>query len=201
MNRKILALVLALVAVAAAIVLAVTLNKDTPHGNASGSMPSLENNETTPDVPGVEDSVFGSEPVETKPAETMLPSQTEDPAASTTEHENTIPTSPADPDAGLREPDADIPEDTSPAQTEPAVTEPAVTEPQPTEPAETVPEGEIDYETFMALEPAVQRAYMESFESIEAFFEWYNTAKETYEKEHPAIDVGDGVIDLGDLLG
>ena len=201
MNRKILALILALVAVTAAVVLAVTLNKDTPDGNVSG----------------VADSIFDTEPVETqKPAETTVPEGPVEATTPATEHGNTIPTGPADPDAGHQAPDVDVPKDVPPAQTEPTVTEPVVTEPAVTEPEETepqqtqpnetepvqeVPEGEIDYEAFMALEPAAQRAYMESFESVDAFFKWYNAAKEAYEQAHPSIDVGDGVIDLEDLFG
>ena len=195
MNRKILALILALVAVTATVVLAVTLHKDTPDGN----------------VPGVADSIFDTEPVETQePAETTVSEEPVEDTTPATEHGNTIPTGPADPDAGRQDPDVDVPKDVPPAQTEPTVTEPVVTEPDETEPQQTqpnetepvqVPEGEIDYETFVALDPAVQREYMESFESMDAFFEWYNAAKEAYEKAHPPIDVGDGVIDLEDLFG
>ena len=198
MNRKILALILALAAVA--VVLVVILC----------STPGKDADETTPNVSGIVDSIFDTEPEET-----------EEPTASTTDHGNTIPTGPADPDAGYQDPGADVPEDTRPAQTEPAVTEPTATEPTATEPAATepqqtqptqpnqptetepvqIPEGEIDYETFVALDPAVQREYMQSFESMDAFFEWYNAAKEAYEQAHPSIDVGDGVIDLEDLFG
>lgn len=64
-----------------------------------------------------------------------------------------------------------------------------------------VPEGEIDYEEFTAMSPTQQRLYMESFESLDAFFEWYNAAKEVYEQAHPPIDVGDGVIDMEDIIG
>ena len=64
-----------------------------------------------------------------------------------------------------------------------------------------VPEGEIDYEEFTAMSPTQQRVYMESFESLDAFFEWYNAAKEVYEQAHPPIDVGDGVIDMEDIIG
>lgn len=205
MNRKILALILALAAVA--VVLVVILC----------STPGKDADETTPNVSGIVDSIFDTEPVETQaPVESDAPEETEEPTASATDHGNTIPTGPADPDAGYQDPGADVPEDTHPAQTEPAVTEPTATEPAATEPQQTqptqpnqptetepvqIPDGEIDYETFVALDPAVQREYMESFESMDAFFEWYNAAKEAYEQAHPSIDVGDGVIDLEDLFG
>lgn len=60
--------------------------------------------------------------------------------------------------------------------------------------------GELSYEDYNAMSAASQRAYMESFEDVEDFFEWYYDAKDAYDAEHPAIDVGDGVIDLEDLL-
>lgn len=201
MNRKILALVLALVAVAAVIVLAVTLNDDTPAAN----LPSGGTAAPTPGDHGLEDSIFDAE--ETKPVETQAPDATEDPAVVPGA---AIPDGPAATDTGLQAPDVDAPEDTRPVQTEPTVTEPKETKPVVTEPAQTgpqqtepvqIPEGEIDYETFTAMEPALQRQYMESFESMDAFFEWYNAAKEAYEQEHPVLDVGDGVIDVEDLLG
>lgn len=59
----------------------------------------------------------------------------------------------------------------------------------------------MDYKTFQAMTGAEQRAFQDTFESLDAFFEWYNAAKETYEKENPPIDVGDGVIDMEDLVG
>lgn len=55
---------------------------------------------------------------------------------------------------------------------------------------------ELTYEAFTALSPADQRLYQESFEDLDAFFAWYNAAKEKYEKENPPIDI-DGPIDLG----
>ena len=42
---------------------------------------------------------------------------------------------------------------------------------------------------------------METFEDIESFFEWYNLAKETYEKENPPILLDGTEIDAEDLLG
>ena len=63
--------------------------------------------------------------------------------------------------------------------------------------------GEMTYEEFVALSPADQRRYQDSFgkddAGLEAFFDWYIAAKEKYEQENPVYDVGDGVIDLGKL--
>ena len=195
MNRKILALILALAAVAVAVVLAVAMKDEVPAGTTPETSPNAGVGETAPSVPGVADSIFDLETEEptTEPEETDAPKPTE-PA-------NTRPEDSADPGPGLQDPDADAPVDTRPPQTEPSSTEPTKpTEPAQTEPME-VPDGEIDYEAFIAMTPAQQRAYMESFESIDAFFAWYNAAKEAYEKDHPAIDVGDGVIDLEDITG
>ena len=41
---------------------------------------------------------------------------------------------------------------------------------------------------------------MESFDSIDAFFEWYNAAKEQHEKENPPIEVDGGAIDLDQII-
>lgn len=57
------------------------------------------------------------------------------------------------------------------------------------------------YKEYVKLTHAQQEAYMKSFESIEAFFDWYEKAKEEYEKNNPPIDVGDGNIDLEGILG
>ena len=55
---------------------------------------------------------------------------------------------------------------------------------------------DMTYAAFTALTPEEQRLYQESFNDLDAFFEWYNAAKEQYEKENPPIDI-DGPIDLG----
>lgn len=60
--------------------------------------------------------------------------------------------------------------------------------------------GELSYEDYNAMSTVSQRAYMESFENIDDYFDWYYEAKEAYDEAHPDIDVGDGVIDLEDLL-
>ena len=60
--------------------------------------------------------------------------------------------------------------------------------------------GELSYEDYNAMSAASQRAYMESFENVDDFFVWYYEAKDAYDAAHPDIDVGDGVIDLEDLM-
>lgn len=60
--------------------------------------------------------------------------------------------------------------------------------------------GELSYADYNAMSAASQRAYMESFENVEDFFDWYYDAKDAYDAAQPDIDVGDGVIDLEDLM-
>ena len=52
------------------------------------------------------------------------------------------------------------------------------------------PEESMTYEQFQAMTGAEQRAFQDSFESLDAFFAWYNAAKEAYEKENPSIEIG-----------
>jgi len=56
---------------------------------------------------------------------------------------------------------------------------------------------QMDFKTFQSLTGAEQRAFQESFESIEAFFAWYTAAKEAYDKANPPIEIGgNGVVTL-----
>ena len=75
----------------------------------------------------------------------------------------------------------------------------AATESKPTEPK---PAEQTEYEKYMAMSGVEQKARMESFGSIESFFDWLTTAKVEYETAHPDIVVGsDGKVDTGDLAG
>lgn len=47
----------------------------------------------------------------------------------------------------------------------------------------------IDYETFKAMTGAQKREYQDSFESIDAFFEWYNAALKAYQEANPPTEV------------
>lgn len=63
----------------------------------------------------------------------------------------------------------------------------------------TTPSGavSIDYETFKAMTGAEKKAYQESFETIDAFFEWYNAALDAYKKANPPTEIdGSGNITL-----
>lgn len=58
-------------------------------------------------------------------------------------------------------------------------------------------EDELTYEEYMSLSAAEQKAYRDTFESIDAYFVWFNSAKAEYDAQNSGIDVGDGPIDLG----
>ena len=86
------------------------------------------------------------------------------------------------------------------ATTEP--TTPPTTE--STTPPTTQPNDNIDYvsyEEYNAMTPEEQEAYFEQFESVADFVAWYQAAKAEYEEQNPDIDVGDGSIDIGEIIG
>ena len=74
---------------------------------------------------------------------------------------------------------------------------------KPTEPTQepSQPAVSMDYETYIGLTSQEQKAYRETFEDISAFFDWYNAAKDEYESQQTEIDIGDGNVDLEDLMG
>lgn len=90
---------------------------------------------------------------------------------------------------------------------------PAEPESEPFQPVQSAPEvtaseviapeeGEMTYRKFHDMTPSQQQAYVESFESLDAFFLWYAEAQEQYEKENPPIIIdGNGEIDLGEIAG
>lgn len=82
------------------------------------------------------------------------------------------------------------PDETTPPATD-KEEEPDVTTPPTTD--ETV----TSYEWYHAMSGAEQKAFIESFDSIEDFFAWYNSAKAEYEALHPDVEIGDGNVDLG----
>jgi len=55
----------------------------------------------------------------------------------------------------------------------------------------------LDYETFKAMTATQKKAYQESFESMDAFFAWYNAAYEAYREDNAPTEIdGSGVITL-----
>lgn len=127
------------------------------------------------DVVAEDAYVIATAPQESKPAETKEPtSAIEEP------EKNTTPTAATEP--------AETTLPTVPQETTPVIT-PGVTQEL------------TEYEKYNAMSGEEQMAYMQSFDSIEAFFTWYNNAKAEYEAAHPDIEISDGVIDAGDLMG
>ena len=100
---------------------------------------------------------------------------------------------------------AELSIESSPDISEPIVSYPEVTDSSsnsetngPSEEPEVI--DPTEYERFMNMTPAEQRAFMEDFDDIEAFFDWYNAAKFAYEQANPAIDVGEGDINIGEII-
>lgn len=67
----------------------------------------------------------------------------------------------------------------------------------PTEGGNQGSAGKTAYEDYINMTGEQQLAFMQSFDSMEAFFAWLNAAKAEYEAQNPGTDVGDGNIDLG----
>lgn len=81
-------------------------------------------------------------------------------------------------------------------------TTPTESEQKPTEtkPAETKPSTNLSaYEQYENMSAAQQREFMESFDSVDAFFDWYNKAKDEHDAQHPDIEIGNGAVDLDKL--
>lgn len=175
MNRKLIALMLVMLL----ILMVGCKSKD----NGDATLPTEVTEATEPTVaatetlpPALTTNPFGNDEEsadETQSEETEAPSATED---------NEQPT--------------EAPKDTEPPKATEAPTEP---DSKPTEAPED--DGEMNYEKYMSLSAAEQSEYMNSFESVDAFFEWYNAAKEEHAANNNDIEVGDGSFDLGELEG
>ena len=92
-------------------------------------------------------------------------------------------------DESTKPTEAETPEETKPQETEP--------ETDTSQPADKQPTA---YEKFHNMSAAEQQAFMETFDSLDSFFVWYNNVKAEYEAANPPIDVGDGRIDMGELM-
>ena len=153
-----------------------------------------------PLVPGVEDVK-----IELKPEDFIGPAEeTEGTTASTevTEAKENLDTESVALPAETESPDTNEtePSTTEPAATEPSTTEPPATEPPATEPPVTLPPvsvGTTSYEWYNSLSGAEQVNFFNTFESTEAFVNWYNSAKAEYDALHPDVEVGNGSVDLG----
>ena len=80
------------------------------------------------------------------------------------------------------------PENSKPPKSEPAESEPADTS------------DTTEYENFMNMPSADQQEFVDSFSNLDAFFDWYNTAKEVYEQENPPVELSGDVINIGDII-
>lgn len=105
----------------------------------------------------------------------------------------------------VQEPDGEDPtaEPTAPDETDP--TEPDETDPaepttQPTQPqAGTQEPVVLSYEEYMALSPAEQQSYYETFPSLEDYIAWHNAALAEYEANQDTV-VATGPVDIGDYM-
>lgn len=106
--------------------------------------------------------------------------------------------------------DSEFDDETEPTETETQTEATEDTEPtEPVEPETTAPatkptqppaKEQMGYEEFQNMSAAEQQAFMGTFENLDLFFAWYNQAKAEYEAANPPIDVGDGSVDIGDLI-
>ena len=87
--------------------------------------------------------------------------------------------------------------DEKPEETEPTIEETT----QPEDEGVDIHPDEMTYEKYNAMSGEEQLAFFNSFASMEDFVAWYNAAKAKYDAEHPDIEVGDGNIDIGDIVG
>lgn len=96
---------------------------------------------------------------------------------------------------------SDISEEIKPNNPEIDVPKESIVVPDTTLPSEEPSVVEkSEYEIYQSMSGREQKEYMESFDSIDAFFDWYNNAKEEYEANNKGIVVGGGSIDLGELI-
>jgi hypothetical protein len=51
------------------------------------------------------------------------------------------------------------------------------------------------------MSPSEQQEHMNSFDSVEDFFDWYDQAKTEHDAANPPIEVGDGSVNLDEVLG
>ena len=59
--------------------------------------------------------------------------------------------------------------------------------------------GSLTYAQYIALTTAQQQAYFQSFDSVDAFYDWLDAAEAAYEAGRDTV-TGDGTLDLGDFV-
>lgn len=176
---------------------------------------------TEPMLPGLEDSIFDDEDEETieatEPAEATPPQKQDGNSIKPTEPKpveskptESKPIEPEPNDPRPTEPKPNDPEPNNPNPSNPRPTEPEPNDPESDTPESDAPESdapeseipsvdEMDYEKFQNLTPSEQQSFVESFDSMDEFFDWYNAAREAYEQDNAPIEV-DGPIDIGAII-
>ena len=59
---------------------------------------------------------------------------------------------------------------------------------------------DVSYTDYVAMTAQQQLEFIYGFSTIEGFLEWYDVEKTKYNEQNPGQDLGDGEIDIGDLL-
>lgn len=83
----------------------------------------------------------------------------------------------------------------------PAATKAATAKPTEAPKVELPEFGTTEYEKYLAMSATQQEKFIKSFDSVVDFVNWYNDALAEFERLHPDIEINDGEIDIGDLLG
>lgn len=60
--------------------------------------------------------------------------------------------------------------------------------------------AQMTFEKYRSLSSAEQAEFRNLFDTVSDFFVWYNAAKAEYEENRDEIEVGDGKVDLGDIM-
>lgn len=158
----------------------------------SNDVPPTEDTDPTKEsaVPGVADlDVIVTNPHENEGSEATDPTNPSDVPEDPTE-EGSEPSDSTEPSES--DPTEDT-EETTPSEE----TTPTEESTPPTEDPNQGSSNTTAYEEYIKMSGEQQLAFMQSFESPEAFFAWLNAAKAEYEAQNPGIDVDDGDIDLG----
>lgn len=165
---------------------------ETVNNGSESSQPSETTMGTDPSV----STTPSTRPNGTEPVVTTSPTN-----PSNNTEPSTQPTNPTEPSTQ--------PGPTAPSTQPTEPTTPSTQPSDPTEPENTIPgttdapSHEYTYEDYMAMSPSERQAFVESFGSIDAFWEWYDAAYADYEARQETIEVGGdgGGIDIGDLVG
>lgn len=136
----------------------------------------------------------------TEPSETLLPGVglvDEGVVMEEEEDEATEPTEAA------TEPEKD--DETTPKETEPEKETKPTEKPgdeETTPPTQSKPDSAASaYSDYMNMSAAEQEAFINSFESVDAFMAWFNAAKDEHNANDNSIEIGSGTIDLEEITG